>query len=97
MKKITISADDLYELFLNEKTKKYALHIMEFCKNSKYGYGSKCEQENDKFYYVEVDDKFVKTLCDILTENANILCGVDFTIQLIKKLKSKNDDDNNIW
>lgn len=93
MKKITISEEDLLSLFCCDKTKKHAIYIIENCKNSKYGYGSEEYKKCQVFYFLEVDDKFLKSLYELLTKDiAGELVTMTFIIQLLRKIKSKNEE-----
>ena len=62
MKKITIAANDISKLYVNNETREYALHIMEFGKRSQYGYSGK--KVIAPYYYCEVDEKFIKSLLE---------------------------------
>lgn len=91
MKKITISGNDLFELYRNSETKKFAFYIMENCKNSKYSYNG--ESSKDSFVYCEVSDKFLKELEKILRSLTMNISPI-FIAQILRKAKEKKDEDN---
>lgn len=89
MKKITISGNDLFELYRNSETKKFAFYIMENCKNSKYSYNGECSK--DSFVYCEVSDKFLKELEKIL-RSITLNISPIFIAQILRKAKEKKDE-----
>lgn len=96
MKKITISGNDLLELYKNSETKSHAFYIMENCKKSKYGYGG-VDAGNNHYVYCDVSENFLSNLEKIIR---NSKTGVNvtpyFIIQILRKLKAKPEENEEI-
>ena len=93
MIKLTIEANDIKTLLVHETTRKAATEIIKLLKLSKYSYTG-AEAKNGVFYYVELGEKAVKKLFDLIMEENNksvtnlLLSELDiaFVIQLVKKI-----------
>lgn len=93
MIKLTIESNDIQKLLTFRKTRAAALVICEKMKLSKYSYTG-AEAKNGIFYYVELPEKSVKKLYELIIDDDDIATttqivstlNVAFIIQLIKKL-----------
>lgn len=93
MTKLTIEANDIQKLLTFRKTRAAALVICEKMKLSKYSYTGS-EAKYGVFYYVELQEKAVKKLFDLIIDDDDVAMtsqilselNVAFIIQLIKKL-----------
>lgn len=96
MKKITISANDLLELYKNSELKSYAFYIMENCKKSKYAYGG-VEAGDKPFFYCDVSENLLSNLEKIIRNSkTQIVVSPYFIIQILRKLKAKPEEKDDI-
>lgn len=92
MIKLTIEISELKVLLACVKTRDAAIKICEIMKLSKYSYTG-AEAKNGLFYYVELPEKAVKRLYDLIIDDEDITTtqlmlqlSTPFVVQLIKKL-----------
>ena len=99
MIKLTIEANDIQKLLTFRKTRAAGVAICEKMKLSKYSYTG-AEAKNGIFYYVELQEKAVKKLYDLLVDDDDVAMttqmlselNVAFIIQLIKKLNKAGEE-----
>lgn len=99
MIKLTIEINELKGLLACSKTRNAAIKICEVMKLSKYSYTG-AEAKTGIFYYVELPEKVVKRLYELIIDDNDVVTttqlmlqlSTPFVIQLIKKLGKAGEE-----